>query len=296
MTEMAEYDIEDVEFLRHHGKPLFARLYRPRGPGPFRMVVELHGGVWTLNDRTHTEPAHRALAEAGIAVAALDFRQGADGAYPLSVADAHFGIRWVKANARLLNSRADLLGVCGQSSGAHIALLVAMRPNDPRYSTIPLPAGSPDTDATFHCLNMFWPVINPLGRYRLAKKISGEPSPPDWAVRHIPLHDAYWGSEACMSEGSPLAALQRREPVNVVPALLIQPRQDQQHIYDDPSAQEPGTDFDKFIAAYRAAGGSLDVAMYDAPQYFTVNEPGSPAALDAFARMIAFFCKKIPEP
>ena len=99
-----------------------------------------------------------------------------------------------------------------------------------------------------------------------------------------------------MSEGSPLAALQRREAVNVVPALLIQPRQDQQHIYDDPSAQEPGTDFDKFIAAYRAAGGSLDVAMYDAPQYFTVNEPGSPAALDAFARMIAFFRKNIPEP
>ena len=60
-----EYDIEDVEFLRHADKPHCARLYRPRGPGPFRMVVELHGGVWSLNDRTHTEPAHRALAEAG---------------------------------------------------------------------------------------------------------------------------------------------------------------------------------------------------------------------------------------
>ena len=74
-----------------------------------------------------------------------------------------------------------------------------------------------------------------------------------------------------MSEGSPLAALQRREAVNVVPALLIQPRVDQQHIYHDPGAPEPGTDFDKFVAAYRAAGGSLDVAMYDAPQYFTVQ-------------------------
>ncbi len=293
---MSEYEIEDVEFLRHGGKPLLARLYRPRGPGPFRMVAELHGGVWSLNDRTHTEPAHRALAEAGIAVAALDFRQGSDGAYPLSIADAHYGIRWIKANADLVNSRADLLGVCGQSSGAHIAMLIAMRPDDARYSAIQPPPGSPDVDATFHCLNMFWPVVNPLGRYQLAKKLAGEPTPPDWAARHVPLHDAYWGSAANMSEGSPLGALQRREPVRIVPALLIQPRVDQQHIYQDPSSQEPGTDFDKFVAAYRAVGGSLDVALYDAPQYFTVHEPASPTSLDAFARMIGFFHTHIPEP
>jgi acetyl esterase len=291
-----EYDIKDVEFLRHADKPLFARLYRPRGPGPFRMVVELHGGVWSLNDRTHTEPAHRALAEAGIAVAALDFRQAADGAYPRSVADAHYGIRWIKANAHLLNSRPDLLGVSGQSSGGHIALLIAMRPKDPRYSAIKLPDGSTDVDATFHCLNLFWPVVNPASRYRTAKQLVSAGSPPDWAARHIPLHDAYWGSEASMTEGSPLVALQRREAVSVVPTLLIQPRVDQQHIYQDPASSEPETDFDKFVAAYRAAGASLDVALYDAPQYFTVNAPSSAASIDAFARMVAFFQKHIPQP
>jgi acetyl esterase len=293
---MTDYEIEDVEFLRHNGEALFARLYRPQGPGPFRMVVELHGGVWSLNDRTHTEPAHRALAQAGIAVAALDFRQGAKGAYPLSVADAHYGIRWIKANASLLKSRPDLLGVCGQSSGAHVALLLAMRPDDPRYGAIQLPSGSPIVDARFHCLNMFWPVVNPLGRYRLAKALADKPAAPDWAVRHVPLHDAYWGTEASMSEGSPLAALQRRERIHVVPAMLIQPREDQQHIYQDPGSNELGTDFDKFVTAYRAAGGSLDVALYDAPQYFTVHEPNSPASIDAFDRMVDFFRTHIPQP
>jgi acetyl esterase len=293
---MAHYEIEDVEFLRHGDNPLYARLYRPSGKGPFRTVIELHGGVWSLNDRTHTEPAHRALAEAGIAVAALDFRQGLAGAYPKSIADVHYGIRWVKAHAHLLRSRPDLVGVCGQSSGGHIALLIAMRPDDPRYAAIPLIEGSPRVDATFHCLHLFWPVVNPLGRYRLARHLSSLQGSPDWAVRHVPLHDTYWGTEANMAEGSPLLALQHSENVRTVPALWVQPRVDEQHIYQDPGSTEPGTDLDKFVAAYRRAGGEIGLAYYDAPQYFTVHDSGSAASQQAFARMIAFFKKHIPEP
>ena len=37
-------DIEDVEYLRHGDKPLLARLFKPRGSGPFPLIVELHGG------------------------------------------------------------------------------------------------------------------------------------------------------------------------------------------------------------------------------------------------------------
>src|SRR5881397_548370 len=38
------YDIriEDVEYVRHGDKPLLARLFKPRGSGPFPLVVELH--------------------------------------------------------------------------------------------------------------------------------------------------------------------------------------------------------------------------------------------------------------
>ena len=38
-------DVEDVEYLRHGGKPLLARLFTPRGQGPFPLLVELHGGT-----------------------------------------------------------------------------------------------------------------------------------------------------------------------------------------------------------------------------------------------------------
>ncbi len=291
-----DYVVEDVEFLRHGTARLLARLYVPKGPGPFRSVVELHGGVWTLNDRTHTEPVHRALAAAGIAVAALDFRQGEAGAYPLSVADCHFGIRWIKANAHLLKGRPDALGVCSQSSGAHIAALLAIRPDDPRYAAIELPAEAPKVDATFNSLAMFWPVVNPAGRYRYAQKLCSAPDTPDWAQRHIQIHQAYWKTIAAMEEGSPLVALQQGEGTHLPPAIWIQPKDDPQHIYQDPGSTEKGTDLDKFIAAWRARGGRIDITYYDAPQYFTTLDPHSSASQTAFEQVVEFFRASIPDP
>ena len=38
--------VADVEYLRHGDKPLLARLFKPRGTGPFPIIVELHGGAW----------------------------------------------------------------------------------------------------------------------------------------------------------------------------------------------------------------------------------------------------------
>ena len=34
------FDVEDVEYLRHGDKPLLARVFRPRGAGPFPAMVE----------------------------------------------------------------------------------------------------------------------------------------------------------------------------------------------------------------------------------------------------------------
>jgi hypothetical protein len=45
-NKMYEFDVEDVEYLRHGDKPLLARVFRPRGEGPFAALVECHGGAW----------------------------------------------------------------------------------------------------------------------------------------------------------------------------------------------------------------------------------------------------------
>src|SRR2546430_5951865 len=143
-------------------RPLPARVYNPRGDEPFPALVECHGGAWCLSDRTTERLRHEAMATHGIVSIALDFRSGNEDPYPASVQDINYALRWTKLSSRALKTRADLVGLSGQSSGGHLAMLVAMRPRDPRYAAIPLPPGSGRHEATVRCRVMSWPVINPL--------------------------------------------------------------------------------------------------------------------------------------
>src|SRR5215831_17813606 len=155
-----QFDVEDIEYLRYGDKLLLARVFRPRGEGPFAALVECHGGAWCLSDRTTERLRHEAMASHGIVSIALDFRSGDTDPYPASVADINYAVRWAKANARTLKTKPELIGLSGQSSGGHLAMLVAMRPNDPRYAAIALPAGSGAHDASVRCIVLSWPVIN----------------------------------------------------------------------------------------------------------------------------------------
>jgi len=281
------FDVEDVEYLRHGDAPLLVRLYRPHGAGPFPAMIELHGGVWTENDRTRGRIHHEAMAANGIAVAALDFRQGAGG-YPKSLLDINYAVRWVKAHAERLNTRPDLVGIAGSSSGGHLAMLVAMRPRDPRYAAIALPGGSPEVDASLRCVAMFWPVINPLGRHHNARRMSEGPNPPDWPPRTMRLSLAYWTSEEAMREGSPLLALERGEAVATPPVLWIQGRNDLIHDYRDPHSGFDGTEAQRFVDRYRRAGGRIALDYYDAPLHFTTEHPDMPQSVQAVRRVVAF--------
>src|SRR6266851_861281 len=203
-TRTTEFDVDDVEYLSHQGKPLLARVFKPRGAGPFPAMVECHGGAWCMSDRTTEKLRHQFMAAHGIVSIALDFRSGNEDPYPASVQDINYAVRWAKRNARELRSRPDLVGLSGQSSGGHLAMLVAMRPHDPRYAAIALPAGSTAQDASVQCVIMSWPVINPLSRYRHAKRSLAAGA--DWGKPIIPRHDSYWRSEANMAEGNPMLA------------------------------------------------------------------------------------------
>src|SRR5205085_7858706 len=132
-TKTHPFDIKDVEYLRHGGNPLLARVFKPKGEGPFPALVECHGGAWCQSDRLTERLRHEAMASHGIVSIALDFRSGNEAPYPASVQDINYAVRWAKANAHSLKTRPDLVGISGQSSGGHLAMLLAMRPRDGRY-------------------------------------------------------------------------------------------------------------------------------------------------------------------
>jgi len=276
-----EIDVEDVEYLRHGCEPLLARLFKPRGSGPFPALIDVHGGAWNLSDRLADTIINEALAKSGVAVAALDFRMPPEASYPASMADINYGIRWLKAHASEFGSRPDLVGIAGSSSGGHQAMLAAMRPRDARYTAIPLPAGMPVVDASVRCAIMYWPVIDPLGRYHYAQKLKAGGKPyPEIADLVLPLHDKYWKTEAAMAEGSPLLILERGEKVEMPPAQYIQGTDDVAH---------PREHLDRFVAAYRKAGGHLELQLFEGmAEGFVIRKPDAPASAKAIEKIIAF--------
>lgn len=281
-----EIDVEDVEYVRHGDKPLLARLFKPRGTGPFPIIVDLHGGAWCLGDRLMDTPLNEPLAKSGVVVAALDFRVPPEASYPGSLADINYAIRWLKTQATQLHSRPDMIGVFGSSSGAHQAILGGMRPRDPRYAAIALPAGASAADASVRCVILGWPVIDPLARYHYAKKLQAGGKPyPDLIDVVIPLHDKYWKTEDAMAEGNPVLALERGERAELPPVLYIQGTEDRAH---------PRVDLDRFVASYRKAGGSVDLDLYEGEaEGFVIRHPSSPASARAIEKIIAFVHQQI---
>jgi len=279
----SNYEIEssDIEYLRHNGKPLLARVFKPQGKGPFPIVVEIHGGAWCLMDRTNDTPVNEPLARSGVVVIALDFRMPPAAPYPASMADINYGIRWAKAHAAEFGGTADRVGVMGSSSGGHQAMLSAMRPHDPRYASIPLKSEGPRFDARVNCAILLWPVIDPLGRYRWGKeqKASGQPYP-ELIDLVLPLHDKYWKDEAEMDEGNPTRALERGERAETPSVLYVQGKLDLAH---------PRPQLDRFVTAYQKIGGKLELALFDdVAEGFIVRKPDAPASAQAITRIIDF--------
>jgi acetyl esterase/lipase len=286
-AKTTEFDVDDVEYLRHQDKPLLARVFKPRGAGPFPALVECHGGAWCLSDRTTERLRHEFMASHGIVSIALDFRSGNEAPYPASVQDINYAVRWAKLNARELKSRPDLVGLSGQSSGGHLAMLVAMRPHDPRYAAIALPAGSPAHDASVRCVIMSWPVINPLSRYRHAKRALMDANPPAWPTSIIARQDSYWGSEAAMAEGNPVLALERGEKLLTPPAIWFQARGDNLHDYKDVDSTFDGNEPQRFCTHYRNAGGDIALDYFDMERH-AGHSPDLSKSAEMFGRMVEF--------
>ena len=213
----------------------FARVYQPQGSGPFPALIELHGGVWTSNNRTYDEPINIALASSGLVVAAIDFRQGGDNPYPSSLADVNLAVRWLKAHVADFNTDPRVVGGFGGSSGGHLIVLSAMRPRDPRYAELPL-TEAPNVDATLAYVVGHCPVIDPAARYEFAKQ-TGRPE-------LVSMQDGYFGSVQTMQEANPLEILQRQEDVELPPMVILHGTADM---------NVPVEYVENFAAQYRAA-------------------------------------------
>ena len=272
MTTNGEFavDVRDFEYQRLAGKPWLARVYRPRGTGPFPTIIDVHGGAWHNGDRTNNSGIDQAIAIKGILVAALDFRQPPEAGYPASICDINLAVRWLKLHASEFNGTTSV-GAFGNSSGGHQVVLLALRPRHESYSSLPLP-NHPEIDASLAYVIAAWPVIDPLYRFRYAKELNRQ--------EHINAHIDYWRTEEAMAEGSPQTIVEQDNPIEQPPILMLLKANDRNHPLE---MQE------RFIESYRKRGGQIEVHSFEGlPEHRMVPSPSQPETMRAIDMMTAF--------
>ena len=265
-----ELDVRDVEYQYQAGKAWLARIYQPKGTGPFPSIVDVHGGAWHNGDRTNNTGIDRALAAKGILVAAVDFRQPPEAGYPASICDVNLAVRWLKMHAAEFNGT-TAVGAFGNSSGGHQVMLNALRPRHANYSALPLP-NHPEINASLAYVIAAWPVIDPLFRFRFAKETNRE--------ELVTAHLEYWRTEEAMAEGSTQTAIEQDELVDLPPVLMLLKANDRNH---------PLQMQERFIASYRKRGGAIEVQTFDGlPEHRMVPSPSQPESMRVIETITAF--------
>lgn len=270
---MAEIEVSEMEYLRHGDKAYVARVYRPTGPGPFPAVIDAHGGAWVGGDRFVNEPIDRALAARGVVVVAPEFRNPPVATYPGSVADINYAYRWLKANASRFNSLPRMVGTMGTSSGGHLVVLAALKPDDPRYAAIPCAGGG---DAHVPFVVALWPVICPASRWRTYQANPSAMGNGGAPARQI----EYWLTEAAMEEGSADMAVNRGDAIERPDIFYLQNPADPMHPY---------ANLESFVAGYRRRGGHVQLELFAGKKYDSVrSDPDSPEARAAIDKIVTF--------
>ncbi len=268
-----QYDVESFDVTYRHGPDgaIPARIYQPRGDGPFPAVLDVHGGAWNRGDYLDNQRIDHALAASGLVVAAIEFRQAPAYKYPTQVADVNFGTRWLKAHAQEFNADVRQLGGLGTSSGGHTMMLSAMRPHDPRYASLDLPEAA-GLDATLAYVLAAWPVLDSYARYCFAKDQGNESL--------MSATEAYFVTEDAMKEGNPQLILERGEAVELPPTLIVQGTADN---------NVPLSVSERFEASYRAAGGSVERELFPNMPHGFARDAGAEAdrAIDLMKAFVA---------
>ena len=246
----------DIQYLDVNGTTRLVRIYQPEGPGPFPMLLSIHGGAWTDKDHTDNAVTSRPLAASGMVVAAIGLRTAPTFPYPAMVQDTNYAVRWLKSHAVYFNGDPNGIGGIGYSSGGHTLSLAAMRSKDPRYGALPLKGGI-GLDAKLSWMITCWPVIDSYARFVFAKLRGAE--------RLVENSLGYFLDEDSMHEGNPQELLDRGEQVDLLPTLVIHGTTDE---------NVPIEHAERFVESYKAAGADVELERFPGQPHGFANEPG----------------------
>lgn len=131
---------QDVEYGQAGGVSLRMDTYLPDGPGPHPAAIIVHGGAWVRGDRKiDVQPLFKPLQNAGIAWFSISYRLANGSANGIGgiassllmgegIDDVLQAIRHIRGHAAEYNIDPDRIVLIGESAGAQLASMAALKP------------------------------------------------------------------------------------------------------------------------------------------------------------------------
>jgi alpha-L-fucosidase 2 len=132
---------ENIEYGRAGAFSLRMDAHIPNGAGPFAAAIIVHGGGWVRGDRRlGVEPLFKPLSDSGFAWFSISYRLASEitpstvRGIPTSlflggaVQDVRQAIAHVKAHARYYKTDPNRIALIGESAGAQLASMAALKP------------------------------------------------------------------------------------------------------------------------------------------------------------------------
>lgn len=98
-------------------------LMKPRGEGPYPVIIWLCGGAWKMMDKGYHLPEMVYLAEKGFAIASIEYRMTNEAQFPGQIEDVKEAIRFLRAHSEEFCLNPEKFGIMGESAGGYLAVL-----------------------------------------------------------------------------------------------------------------------------------------------------------------------------
>ena len=116
--------LQDLPYFAENGTVRLLDLYLPeKAVGKLPILIDLHGGAWVYGSKENNKNYGMYLASQGFAVVNIDYMPLQYNDLRDQVSDILCAYRWVLRNADGYGLDKDAIFLCGNSAGAHLALL-----------------------------------------------------------------------------------------------------------------------------------------------------------------------------
>jgi len=113
------------------GGDLRLRIYTPKGPGPFPLIVFFHGSGFVICSlETHDTMCRHLCVGSSAVVVSVDYRLAPEHKFPAGPDDCLAATRWAGAHAMELNADPARIALAGDSAGGNLAAVTALRVRD----------------------------------------------------------------------------------------------------------------------------------------------------------------------